>query len=176
MGCSSYHKSHLCQWQLPQGTTQQWCKEEELLHPDNISLEHNILCITQYHNTQRTQRTTQMYANCLNHTQSKDNKYIHPPLKITSLQLSIQECNSDKDIQTNTPTIQIQEPEANIYDQRGNHITTITTERLQWLWTQFSHNINTQPLNSLHPTPKFWNKYTLAHTKIHNHPLQKKTK
>ena len=100
------------------------------------------------------QKTIQTYANCLNHTQSKDNKYIHPPLEITNLQLSIQECNPDKDIQVDTPTIHIQELEANIYDQRGNHIANITTKHLQWLWNQFSHNASTQLLNSLQPPPQ----------------------
>lgn len=139
-GAQSITKSYLCQWPLSQGTTQQWRKEEELLHPNNISLEHNLYCITLNH--------TLIVSN---HTQSKDNKYIHPPLKITNLQISIQDCNPDKDIRTNTPTIQIHKPEANIYDQRGNHIATLTTDRLTWLWNQFSHHTNTQPLTSLQP-------------------------
>lgn len=108
-GAQAITKSYLCKWQLSQDTAQQWRKEEELLHPDNISLEHNIFCITQYHKTQREKHTTQIYVNCLNHTQSKYNKYIHPPLKITNLQLSVQECNPNKDIQSDTPTILIQE-------------------------------------------------------------------
>ena len=88
------------------------------------------------------------------HTQSKDNKFIHPPLEFTNLKLSTQECNLDKDIQVNQPTIQIQDSEANIYDQRGNHMATITTERLQWLWNQFSYNNPSQLTNSLQPQPQ----------------------
>ena len=117
-------KMYLCQWQLPQGTTQQWRKEEELLDRDSILLEHNILCMTQYHKKQTKQKTIQTYANLINHTKSKDNKYIHPPLKITNLKLSTQECNPDKDIQTNQPTIQIQNSEVNIYDHRGKYMAT----------------------------------------------------
>ena len=91
----------------------------------------------------------------LNHTQSKDNKSIHPPLQITNLILSIQECNPDKDIQVHQPTIQIQESEATIYDQRGNYMATITIEKLQWLWNQFSYHQSNQLANSLQPsTPK----------------------
>ena len=41
-----------CQWQVLQGKIQQWRKMDELVHPDNILLEHNILRITQYHTKQ----------------------------------------------------------------------------------------------------------------------------
>ena len=52
----------------------------------------------------------------------------------------MQECNPYKDILTSKPTIQTHALEANVYDQKMNHITTHTTERLQWLWNQFIHN------------------------------------
>ena len=41
-----------CQWQVLQGKIQQWRKMDELVHPDNILLEHNILRIKQYHTKQ----------------------------------------------------------------------------------------------------------------------------
>ena len=131
-----------------------WRYKDELLHPDNILLEHNILCLTQYHTKQTETNTTLKYASCLNHIQSKDNKFIHPPLQITNLKLSIQECNLVKDIQTNQPTIQIQDSEANIYDQQGNYMATITRERLQWLWNQFCYHRPTRSTISLQPPPQ----------------------
>jgi hypothetical protein len=137
--------------QAPQGTIQQWRKEEEPLHPDNLLLEHNILRITQHQRKQAKLNTTQKYACWLNHIQWKDNKFIHPPLHITNLKLSIQECNPDKNIQVNQPTIQIQNSEANIYDQRTNYMATITTERLQWLWNQFSYDHFLQTTKILQP-------------------------
>ena len=42
--------------------------------------------------------------------------------------------------------------EANVYDQNGNHISTLTTERLQRLWNQFSHNNLQHLTNFLHPS------------------------
>ena len=130
-GAHPIKRMYLCQWQLPQGTSQQWCKEEELIHPDNILLEHNTLRIAQYHHTQIKQQTIQTYTKFLNYKQTKDTKYVHPPQKITNLTLSIQECNPDKNIQTTKPTIQIQTSEANIYDSTGHYMATLTTERLQ---------------------------------------------
>jgi hypothetical protein len=69
----------------------QWHKEEDLLHPDNILLDHNLLTITQYHNTLLEQKMAKTYANYLTHVQTKDKKFIQPPLKITNLTTSIQE-------------------------------------------------------------------------------------
>jgi hypothetical protein len=53
--------------------------EEDLLHPNNILLHHDLLLITRYHNTTSEQKTTQTYVDYLNHTQTKDRKYV-PPL------------------------------------------------------------------------------------------------
>jgi hypothetical protein len=95
-------------------TIHQWRKEEDLLHPDNILLDHNLLTITQYHNTILEHEMANTYANYLTHVQTKDKKFIQPPLKITNLSTSIQECNPDKDILVYKPTIQISSSEANI--------------------------------------------------------------
>ena len=122
--------------------------------PGQHPLEHNTLRIAQYHHTQIKQQTIQTYTKFLNHKQTKDTKYVHPPRKITNLTLSIQECNPDKDIQTTKPTIQIQASEANIYDFRGHYMATLTIERLQWLWDQFSHNSHTHLTHEIQPPPQ----------------------
>jgi hypothetical protein len=90
-------------------------------------------------------------CNYLNYTQTKDKKHIHPPLKITNLTTSTQECNPDKDIITNKPTIQTSASESQIYDQNGRFLATITTERLKWLWARFSQNNLTHLTNFLQP-------------------------
>ena len=96
---------------------------------------------TKYHIETLKHKTIQAYATYLNHTQIKGNKFIHPPsLKITNLKISTQECNPDRDILVNKPTIQIQDLESHIYDQDGNYMATITTNRLHWLWNRYSHN------------------------------------
>ena len=70
-----------------------------------IRTQHNMH-ITQYHKRQLEHKThTNICKYLTNYTQTKDTKYIHPPLTITNLTLSIHECNPDKDIQvTNQPT------------------------------------------------------------------------
>jgi hypothetical protein len=139
-GAQAINKSYLCLWQNSNNTIQQWRNEEDLLHPDNILLDHNLLTITQYNNTILEQTMAKTYANYLSHVQTKDKKFIQPPLKITNLTTSTQECNPDKDILVNKPTIQINTSVANVYDQNGNHIATINIDRLQWLWSQFTNN------------------------------------
>ena len=153
-GAQAIKRSYLCQWRTHNETTQQWRTEENLLHPDNILLDHNLLLITQYHKTKTEHETTQLYKDYTHHSQSKDNKFIHPPLKITNLKISTQERNPDKDIHANKPTIQIQNSMANIHDQNGNYIATLTIERLQWLWNQFSQNNLPHLTPFLQPPPQ----------------------
>jgi hypothetical protein len=97
---------------------------------------------------------TKTYTNFLTHVQTKDKKFIQPPLKITNLTTSTQECNPDKDILVNKPTIQMNTSEASVYDQNGNYIATINIDRLQWLWSQFTHNKQQHLINFLHPPPQ----------------------
>jgi len=85
--------------------TQQWRKKEELLHPDNILLEHNTLRIIQYRHAQAKHKIIQTYNNFLHHKQTRDNKFVYLPHKITNLILSTQKCNPDKDKQIDQPTI-----------------------------------------------------------------------
>ena len=80
------------------------------------------------------------YEHYTTHIQTKDNKFIQPPLNITNLTTSTHECNPDKDILTNKPTIQASISETNVYDHNGNHVATINIDRLQWLWGQFTRN------------------------------------
>jgi hypothetical protein len=153
-GAQAINKSYLCLWQNTNNTIQQWRNEEDLLHPDNILFDHNLLTITQYNNTLFEQSMAKTYANYLSHVQTRDKKFIQPPLKITNLTTSTQECNPDKDILVNKPTIQTSTSGASVYDQNGNHIATINIDRLQWLWSQFTHNKQQHLINFLHPPPQ----------------------
>jgi ribonuclease HI len=153
-GAQAIKKTYLCQWQTTNNTTHQWRTEEDLLHPDNIFLTHNLLTITQYHTATTTQNTTNTYTKYLTNTQTNDTKFIHPPLTITNLTLNIHECNPDKDIITNKPSITTHALGANIYDQKRNFIATLTLERLHWLWNQFSHNTLQHLTNFLQPPPQ----------------------
>ena len=67
---------------------------------------------------------------------------------------SIHECNPDKDIIVNKPTIQISSSEANIYDHNGQHVASMNLDRIQWLWNQFTHNNHQHLTNFLQPPPQ----------------------
>ena len=87
--------------------------------------------------------------------QKTKNSYTPPcPLRIANLRISTQEQNRDNDILANKPTIQIQDLVYNIYDQNGNYIATLNTERLPWLLNRFSHNNLPHLTNFLQPMPQ----------------------
>jgi hypothetical protein len=71
--------------------------------------------------------------------QKKDTKYTTPSLMTPYIHLSTEECNPDKDIQTTSPTIQIREDTANIYDAKGKHNGQVSRDRLEWLWRQYEN-------------------------------------
>lgn len=81
-GAQAIKRTYLCQWQSTQGYTQQWCTEEDLLHPYNILLEHNLLLITQYQNTKRTQKATKHTWTTSNTPKQKTQNIFTPLYKL----------------------------------------------------------------------------------------------
>ena len=69
-GAQAIKRTYLCQWQTTHGKTQQCRTEENLLHPDNILLDHNLLLIIQYYKTIMTQIATQIYVDYSNYSYS----------------------------------------------------------------------------------------------------------
>ena len=91
-------------------------------------------------------KALQTYASCLNHTQSKDTRYIRPSLQITNLKLSTQECNHIKPILANRPTIQVQA-------QSLEHTITMGTTQPPLLPKGYNgYDINYSTTNKLPPT------------------------
>jgi hypothetical protein len=62
--------------------------------------------------------------------QKKDTKYTTPSLMTPYIHLSTKKCNPNKDIQTTSPTIQIREDTANIYDAKRKHNGQVSRDRL----------------------------------------------
>ncbi len=56
-------------------------------------------------------------------------------------QISVIECNPEKDITTVKNTIQTQNEVTHIYEDTGRHLITIPTTRLKWLWQQYNKAI-----------------------------------
>jgi hypothetical protein len=60
------------------------------------------------------------------------------------VQIHLNECNPDTDINTVEPTIQIIHNKALIFTYKGNHLITISKNRLEWLKNQYNTNSNEQ--------------------------------
>jgi hypothetical protein len=58
------------------------------------------------------------------------------------VQIHLNECNPDTDINTVEPTIQIIHDKALIFTNKRNHLITIPKNRLKWLWNQYNTNSN----------------------------------
>ena len=69
--------------------------------------------------------------------QQRDARYVTPATTIPLAHISINECNPENDIETNTNTIQTHFDVAHIYEDNGRHLTTIPKTRLHWLWKQY---------------------------------------
>ena len=65
--------------------------------------------------------------------QQRDTRYVTPAKIIPLAHISINECNPENDIETNTNTIQTHFDVAHIYEDNGRHLTTIPKTRLHWL-------------------------------------------
>ena len=96
------------------------------------------LLITQFAQHTKQQAIKTKLLETYNTPQHEDRRYIHPRLFIPHLTLPIQECIPDNDIIAHKPTIQIHPPLAQIHGHKGDHETTITLKRHQWLKEQYS--------------------------------------
>jgi hypothetical protein len=108
--------------------------------------------------------------------QTRDTRFIPPSTKIPHTQISIIECNPQKDIAITKNTIQTQTELTHIYDDTGKYFITIPTTRLKWLWQQYqnaSHNTHglvphTQPFE----TEVIWLYQKYKHKNPKNVPLK----
>ena len=129
------YQTFLCQWNLPNNIVyNKWIPQREIF-PLNLPhvIKHNTsLLVNYYSNKQHT-----FYKNIINANftlvQNRDTRYIPSPLIIPLAQISINECNLEKDIKVDTCTIQIQNDIAHIYKETGKHLITIVIDRLNWL-------------------------------------------
>ena len=105
-------------------------------------IEHNLRLLKQFYLTQHKYYHATIEKN-FHQIQSKDIRYIHEPLQLPLVQIHLNECNPDIDINTTKPTIQIIHDKSHIFTNNGNHLITISNDRLEWLWNQYNINSNT---------------------------------
>jgi hypothetical protein len=104
--------------------------------------EYNLTLLKQFYLTQQHKHYQNITEQNFYQIQSKDTRYIHPPLQLPLVQIILNECNLDTDINTLEPTIQIIQNKALIFTNKGNHLITISKNRLEWLWNQYTTNSN----------------------------------
>lgn len=84
-------------------------------------------------------------------TQTKDKFCIHSNNSMPHLTLQAQECNPNKDITTNYPTIQILARLAQTHDNTCLLETTVSMKWLLWLWARYTTYDTPNPQSSSHP-------------------------
>ena len=148
------YQTFLCQWNLPNNITyNKWIPQRELF-PLNLPhvIEHNTsLLVNYYSNKQHIFYRNTINANFTSE-QNRDTRYIPPPLVISLAHISINECNPEKDIKIDKCATQ--NDSANIYEEIGKHLITISIERLKWLWKQYTQSQN-RPNGLIPPTQSF---------------------
>ena len=69
--------------------------------------EYNLILLKQFYLTQQHNQYQNIIKQNFYQIQSKDTRYIHEPLQLPLVQISLNECNLDTDINIHEPTIQI---------------------------------------------------------------------
>ena len=113
--------------------------QKELFPPNHPTvIEHNIVLLTRYYTKTQHDHYKNIIDTHFSPEQNKDSRFISPPTNIPYTQIFINECNPEKDIITNTDTLQIINEQTHIYENTGNYLITIPTTRLKWLWQQYN--------------------------------------
>jgi hypothetical protein len=92
--------------------------------------EHNLILLKQFYLARQHKHYQNIIEQNFHQIQSKDTRYIHEPLQLPLVQINLNECNPDTDIDTTKPSIQIIHDKAFIYTNKGNHLITIPKTRL----------------------------------------------
>ena len=99
-----------------------------------LVIEHNIKLLKEYYTRHQHNYYKNIVHTHLTPTQNEDPRFIPPPTIIPHTQISVTECNPEKDIATVENTIHTQNELTHIYEDTGRHLITIPTTRLKWLW------------------------------------------
>ena len=82
-------KSYLCQWNtIP--ITIKWVGKYQLLHIDYMALDYNLFLLHKFTQDTYNKNTLATYYSCINFSQSKDHRFIRPPIEAPHLTLTHQ--------------------------------------------------------------------------------------
>jgi hypothetical protein len=105
-----------------------------------LTIKHNINLLIEYYTTCQHRYYKHTLDKYFTPLQDKDTRSIPPAETISFTQIIITECNPEKDINTTQNTIQTQNEVTHLYENTGRHLTSISTNRLKWLWQQYHKN------------------------------------
>ena len=148
--------SYLCQWTTPNHITyNKWRTQRDLFpYCDAVTSRHNTKLFTQYYTKRQHKHFSNISNTYFSTEQQRDTRYVIPATTIPLAHISINECNPESDIKTNTNTIQTHFDVAHIYEDNGRHLVTIPKTRLLWLWKQY-HQAKNTPHRLEPPTQPF---------------------
>jgi hypothetical protein len=145
LGTTKLFTSYKCKWTQPENHNYMMWMNTNKVFPHNTPniTEHNLILLKQFYLTQQHKHYQNIIEQNFYQIQSKDTRYIQEPLQLPLVQINLNECNPDTDINTLEPTIQTIQDKALIFTNKGNHLITISKNRLEWLWNQYTTNSNT---------------------------------
>jgi ribonuclease HI len=142
LGTTKIFTSYKCKWTQPDNHNYMMWMNTNKVFPYNTPniTEHNLILLKQFYLAQQHKHSRNIIEQNFHQIQSKDTRYIHEPLQLPLVQINLNECNPDTDIDTAKPSIQIIQDKAFIYTNKGNHLITIPKTRLEWLWNHYTTN------------------------------------
>jgi hypothetical protein len=132
LGTTKIFTSYKCKWTQPENLNYtMWLNTNKVFpHKAQNITEHNLILLKQSYLTQQHKHYQNKIEQNFYQIQTKDTRYIHKPLQLPLVQINLNECNPDTDINALVPTIQIAQDKALIFTNNGNHLITIPKNRL----------------------------------------------
>jgi hypothetical protein len=124
LGTIKKFTSYKCQWIQPKNHIYTMWMSTEKVFPHNkpIIMVYNLRLLKHLYLAKQHKHYHDIIGKKFHQIQSKDTRYIHEPLQLPLVQIHINECNPDSDIDTVEPTIQIKQEKALIFTNKGNHL------------------------------------------------------
>ena len=97
-------------------------------------IEHNIKLSKEYYTRHQHSYYKNIVITHFTLAQTRDTRFIPSPTLMRHTQISIIECNPEKDITIVKNTIQTPNESTYIYEDTGKHLFTIPTIILKWFW------------------------------------------
>jgi hypothetical protein len=144
LGTIKNFTSSKCKWMQPENHNYTMWMTMDKIFPHNKPniTDHNLILLKQFYLMQQHKYYQIIIEKNFHQKQSKDTRYIQEPLQLPLVQIHLNECIPNTDINTTEPTIQIIQDKALMFTNKGNLLITITKTRLEWLWNQYNINYN----------------------------------